>query len=394
MRLFRISLIILFFICQSGEGNAKNKTILWNYRQLKEIKKDVNSRLEIAKVIEYADYCLDQPYITVTEKSKSFCLNDKHYYTSIGIYWWPNDTSKDGFPYVNKDGYANPEYKEYDYIKLKQLSKRLRYLSLAYFFTKKKKFYNYYVGQVKAWFIDDDTKMYPNFEYAQVIPGRNENKGRGAGLSEAVEFNSIIESLRLINSCHRIKKSILKPVIKWFADFAEWMENSEIGKSCASGNDNIAICYDVLLLNMSILSGNTARAKEIVTHFPEVRLQRQIDEKGRFTAELKRTKAYYYSINSLSHILDFSLLSESIGYHVYASNNQAVNNSFSFLKGFVGNRELFTYNQIGDWESCEELLLFQEDKLNQLNSTKNKKEWEESKHLTPSQRLRAIINYE
>lgn len=391
---FTVVLLQLFLL--SRISFASNKPILWNYKHLREIKSDIISETERQGIIKYADQCLSQPYVVVTEKTKSFC-DDYHYYSSIGIYWWPDENSQTGMPYINKDGVLNPEYAEYDYLRLITLSKRLKYLSLAFFFTRDMRYYDYYVGQVEAWFVNKETLMYPNFEYAQVIPGRNNNKGRGAGLTEAVEFNTIIESFRLINSCRRIKRPLKKEIIQWFRDFSDWMANSETGKSCSNANDNTAICYDVILLNMSIFSENKERSQMLIRDFKSRRIDSQIDTDGRYTAELKRTKAYYYSIKSLSHIVDFSLLAESLGYHVYRDNKKIIDKSVDYLYQFVSNREEFGYNQISDWEGCEQFLILQIDRLSTF-STLFERLFEspdiKNNGLRSIQRLQYLLQYE
>ena len=386
----------LFLVLMTSEiGEAADKPVLWNYRQLKEIKKDPSSKADRDQVIEYANYCISQSYVVVTDKTKSFCDNP-HYYSSIGIYWWPDEKSPTGLPYINKDGIPNPEYKDFDYQRLKMLSKRLKYLSIAYYFTKDIKYYNYYIQQLKAWFINEDTKMLPNFEYAQAIPGRNDNKGRAAGLTEAVEFNTILDSYRLLNACHRIQKPIRKALQEWFSDFSDWMATSEIGLSCSKGNDNTAICYDVLLLNVSLFSGQKERAKQVIVAFTDKRIKAQIDDKGRFPAELKRSKAYYYSVYNLSHIVDFMLLANNMGYDLYVTNKKMIDNAVDYLSQYIGDKDSFKYVQINDWENSEQMLKYQIDRLSKQSKASKRFSYEPELvlNITPSQRLQQILLYE
>ena len=99
-------------------------------------------------------------------------------------YWWPEE--KDGkIVYVRHDGKSYPGANDLDLKKIQQLAERLQYFSLAYYYTHNRKYLKAFQLHLDAWFVNLEIRMYPNFEYAQVILGKKEIKGRGVGLIEA-----------------------------------------------------------------------------------------------------------------------------------------------------------------------------------------------------------------
>jgi hypothetical protein len=50
-------------------------------------------------------------------------------------YYWPNPNTKDGLPYIVKDGERNPELNNYDAPKLTELVNRMKILALAFYIT-------------------------------------------------------------------------------------------------------------------------------------------------------------------------------------------------------------------------------------------------------------------
>ncbi|WP_170876327.1 alginate lyase family protein, partial [Salmonella enterica] len=58
-----------------------------------------------------ADAALDHAVYSVTDKTLMPVSGNKHDYYSFGPYWWPNPGSKDGMPYIRKDGQINPDAK-------------------------------------------------------------------------------------------------------------------------------------------------------------------------------------------------------------------------------------------------------------------------------------------
>lgn len=57
-------------------------------------------------------YVANTTRLTVINKQVDVPGNDKHDYMSLARYFWPNDSSPNGLPYIRKDGHVNPESKE------------------------------------------------------------------------------------------------------------------------------------------------------------------------------------------------------------------------------------------------------------------------------------------
>lgn len=332
-----------------------NDLLFWNKQQLQEVKQTCNYNDILDSCLNRADSYTREKIRSVTDKDKSFC-SDKHNYESLSIYYWADSTDNEKGKYKAHDGMINPEYKLYDYPKLWELSEKLKYLSLAYYFSNKEKYYKVYIKIIRTWFIDPNSKMYPNFEYAQVVPGYNNNHGNAHGIIESYLFNDIIESIRLVNSCRKIDKKIHKQLKQWFADFTEWLMTSKNGLIENSTNNNHGIAYDVTLYNMAFFVGDHTTCQNIVNKFRSYRLDKQINSDGSQPNELKRTRAYFYSIFNLTHIIDFCLMLKSNGIYYYQENQKRIDAAIKYLSFFLDNKNLFPYREISNWEINENLL--------------------------------------
>ncbi len=58
-----------------------------------------------------ADKALKAGPFSVTQKERVAPGGDKHDYLSFAPYWWPDPKSKDGLPYIRRDGETNPDSK-------------------------------------------------------------------------------------------------------------------------------------------------------------------------------------------------------------------------------------------------------------------------------------------
>ena len=62
-------------------------------------------------LIKAADRFLKKGPYSVMQKEKTPPSGDKHDYLSLSIYSWPNPKTKDGLPYITRDGQVNPDSK-------------------------------------------------------------------------------------------------------------------------------------------------------------------------------------------------------------------------------------------------------------------------------------------
>lgn len=367
----KLSLFYLLFLLLFNNGcgcyNPIGLTpIIWNTDDLNTLRSDASNNRQYQSIVLLGkEFCKEEP-LAVTDKMKTFAPNN-HYYCSIGIYWWP-DSSNPG-SYINRDGIINPEIIQYDANRLSDLKTRCLNLSKAFYLTRNITFYNAFVRQLRVWFINKNTFMYPNFQYAQVIPGKNNNYGRSTGFIDAYDFNTIIESIRLVNSVKRIDKQTMDALKAWFLDFAEWADKGEFSNALRQANNNIGVAYDVTLVNMFLFAGNEERAKEIVDEFSERRIYAQILGDGSQPAELKRTKAVSYSLYNLTHIIDFCFLARCWYPNYYDDNKNRIDKAFDYLKRYIDEPQAFPYSQISSWDSCKKKYNSQIKRLNELRDT-------------------------
>lgn len=359
----RISVYLLLF-CLTILPLKGQRLCLWNQQSVLNVLSSDSTINHIRNnFITESEKIVGLLPISVVDKNKSLS-GDIHNYESIGPYWWPDPNNTNG-PYIRKDGVINPEYYDYDNIRLETLSKRLKCLAIAYFVSKDNKYFDCYIKQIKTWFVDKKTRMNPNMDYAQMIVGITNGKGRAAGLIEAYFLNDVIESLRLVMSVKKINKALYKKTLWWFREFKKWLIESEIGKESCLANENHGIAYDVTLYNLCLFVGDKKNSKEINHRF-SCRLEDQITLDGKMPRELVRTRAFHYSILNLQHIIDFCMLQSSQGNNFYLKNKTIIDRACNYLLQFVGHKNEWPYEEIGNWNYEEQRLQAEISRLDYL----------------------------
>lgn len=353
--------LLLFFSCDAKVRN--DRPLVWDMSRLEQMRADGGASKEARKILKVADWLCEAQPVTVTDKKKLTFEPNKHYFCCIGPYWWPDSLNTGKF--INKDGIVNPESKQYDNVRLNEVVTRCQTLSEAFYISGERKYYDAFVRQLWVWFIDKKTYMYPTFEYAQVVPGQHNNKGRSTGLISAYGMNTLIESIRLVNGVKRIDRRAMKGLQQWFEAFADDSED-RYGIMFRGVKNNISLAYDVTMANMYLFAGKEKRAKEIVDEFAVLRIEEQLLEDGSQPSELKRTKAFTYSIFNLTHIVDMCYLARYWYPDYYQEHRERIDKAFEFLGQYVEGLERFPYQQITSWEKCKkdyEMLLARRDVL-------------------------------
>lgn len=266
-----------------------------------------------SRLMADADLLLDVEPLSVMSKRLPAPSGDNHDYTSLARYFHPDPSKSDGLPYVNRDGITNPEIALYDRENLGTTADRVTTLALAWFFSGDKRYADKAARLLKTWFLDPATRMNPNFEYAQMVPGVNGNKGRSYGVLDGYSFISMLDAVSLLRDSGAWSASDDRRLKKWMSEMLRWMLTSPQGQEEAAAANNHSIAFDAQAIAMALYVGDVKTAREILDRVPERRIFAQIAPDGTQPHEMGRTLSYHYSQYNLSHLIDIFLMARKAG---------------------------------------------------------------------------------
>lgn len=318
---------------------------------------DTSYRAAIETLDNEAKKALKTEVLSIITKEANPPSGDKHDYMSQAPYFWRNPNTPDGFPYIRKDGERNPEIKRFpDHDLSSTMVQTVEKLATAYYFTEKGEYAARASEILRMWFLDPKTKMNPNLNFAQAIPGLN--TGRGIGIIETAEYTRVVDSIGLIGGSKSWKKEDQSGLEAWFAKYLEWLTTSKNGLDEAAAKNNHGMFYDVQVVSFALFIGKTDFAKQQFELVTKKRIEKQIEADGRMPLELERTKSWNYSNFNLDALLRLAEISENVGVDLWSfqeKDGSGIRKAIEFLYPFLNPENKWKYQQIEGFSS-EKLL--------------------------------------
>ena len=361
--LFSYALISIALLALSSIANAQEtktaapRVFLIDGRKLAETKRriqleDQTFAAALAKLETDARRAMQQKTSSVVNKTVTPPSGDKHDYTSQAPYFWPDPSKSDGLPYVRRDGERNPEINKItDHLALDQMESAVRTLALAYYFKADEKYAAKASELLRAWFLDPATRMNPNLEYAQFIPGVN--TGRGIGLIETRGLVDVVDAVGLLAGSKSWTAADQKELESWFGKFLQWMQESKNGREESEAKNNHGTYYDVQMISFALFVGKNDLAKQIAETAKEKRIAQQIEPDGHQPLELGRTKAWSYSNMNLDGLMQLARLAENVDVDLWSyqtKDGRSIRAALDYLYPYAIEDRQWTHQQIGGFE--------------------------------------------
>lgn len=351
--------MILLLSFASGSAQA-----VWSRAHLDDVKARIERpmySLSYHKLLSDADGLLAIEPLSVMMKKKPSPSGNNHDYTSLARYFHPNPDSPDGLPYVNRDGITNPEINLYDRGNLGATANRVGTLALAWYLSGDERYAAKATELLTTWFLDPATRMNPNFEYAQMVPGVNGNKGRSYGVLDGYSFVEMLDGVGLLAGSKSWTKKNDKALKRWFNSLLDWTLTSEQGIEESKAANNHSTAYDAQVIAMAIYVGRDELARKIIAEVPEKRIFTQIDPDGVQPHEMWRTLSYHYSQYNLTHLIDIFLMAQKLGVKIDNATDaegRSFYKAMDYLASFVGKPvSVWPGQQLSGWEEKQQAVV-------------------------------------
>jgi len=299
----------------------------YDYKHLLKLKEkykngDADLKNAVEDILAKADELIKLGMFTVTSKKNLPPSNDKHDYMTLGVYWWPNPNTKDGLPYIQRDGEVNPESKDdtYDKKTVFNFFQSVNNCSFAYFYTEDLKYGLHAKKLLETWFLNKETKMNPNFNFAQGVPGLA--AGRAQGIIEARFLADIYEDILILRNNNILNETDFQSLKKWFKDYYNWLLTDPKAIEERNAPNNHGTWCNAQISYFSIVFDDKKVINQLYPDYLKDGIKRQIRDDGTQPHELARTRPLSYTLFNLTAMFKIIRQGEIIGLNYFGTDTK------------------------------------------------------------------------
>ena len=292
-----------------------------------------------ARIIKAANQYLAEKPVTITASHSPRSAGGLHDFFSEGDYWWPDAKNPNG-PYIQRDGMSNPDNFVEHRRALMRFSVQVPALAAAFLVTRDQRYAKQAASHLRAWFLDEATRMNPNLQYAQAIHGIT--TGRGIGVIDTIHLVEVARAIEVLEKSKALSANELSGIRQWFTEYLGWMTTSKNGTDERDAKNNHGTCWLMQVAAFAHLTGEQRLLDYCRERFKTVIVPNQIAVNGSFPEELRRTKPYGYSLFNLEAMATVcQILSTQPGnlFDFQTADGRGFRRAMEYMAPFIGDKK-------------------------------------------------------
>lgn len=171
-------------------------------------------------------------------------------------------------------------------------------IALAYYYTDDEKYAKKAAAILRTWFLDPKTKMNPNLNFAEGIPGKKSGTIFGI-ITFSLRMQHIIDAIWIIEkSPHWTDKDDVA-MREWLKDYKIWLQTSPLGKKAQTQKNNHGTWFASQMAILQLYLSENEEAKKTIERAFSKLLPHQFDKNGLQPFETRRALSFNYSVMNL-----------------------------------------------------------------------------------------------
>ena len=318
----------------------------------------INTTEQGADLKALAEEALSHKPYSVTHNGPAIKGKTNHDYYSQAPYWWPNPEDPKG-PYIRRDGLFNPHIFLGHKMALRHLCQDVFILAQAGHYLDQGIYSDHAAKLLEVWFVDVATRMNPNLEFAQAIPGIC--SGRGIGIIDTMYYVHLLQGVVFLERDPKYS-AVVTGVRAWFEEFLEWMTMSEKGIDEKLNGNNHSTWWVLQVATYAVFVGRRDIFDESIEWYKARILPEQMLKDGSFPAEIARTRSFHYAMFNIHPcVLLCELAAHQLVdlWHYSDGEGRGINKAIAFMLPYIKAPSSWPYPNIDpvkNQRSCTSLL--------------------------------------
>ncbi len=247
---------------------------------------------------------------------------------------------------------------DYDSPRFKRLTEATSALALAYYFTARSEYAEHAAQLLRTWFLDSATRMNPNLNFAQEIPGIVD--GRGIGIIDTRAMAQLLDDISLIQGTSSWTAQDSAGMREWMSSYLGWLRTSKNGRDEHDAKNNHGSWYDAQAAAVALFAGRTELARAIIDSSRARRVATQVEPAGRQPLEENRTRSLEYSVMNLEALMQLAELGRIVSvdlWHYESPHGASIHKALDYLAAFADTSRRWSGAQITPLDPARMLLV-------------------------------------
>lgn len=224
-------------------------------------------------------------------------------------------------------------------------------LALAWFYTGKDEYRTQAGKVVRTWFLDEETKMTPHLQHAQIIPCKTngDENGRFIGIIDfSQQYTEVIDAVAILATQFDDAWSEAddKAFRAWNTEFLTWLSESDFGAKELAKDNNHGVFARMQIAALAQYLGKTDLAKKMVNGVFKESIDKYIKPDGIQPQEIDRKTPWHYTTFTLMAYTRLCLIAKPLGIDVWGyvgSDGQSIQKAIEWMLPYATGKEEWTY---------------------------------------------------
>jgi hypothetical protein len=203
---------------------------------------------------------------------------------------------------------------------------------------------------IHIWFLNPKTRMNPDLDYAQSVPGVN--NGRGAGVVDGRAFVRAIQGMEFLEQTSNWDAKDQAAVHRWFAEYLHWLLTSENATDERRSGNNHASWWAAQVAAVGSFVGDAKAQQLAFSFYKDHLLPRQIMPNGSAPREEIRARSLRLSSLNLEAFSLICRIAQVRGggdlWTVRARSGASIAAALDYLSPYLDDPKKWSREQAGD----------------------------------------------
>ncbi|HUB77719.1 MAG TPA: alginate lyase family protein [Bryobacteraceae bacterium] len=288
------------------------------------------------------------PWSVVTDRPKGVDIDVHEYYTEAP-YYWLNPDNPTG-PYLREDGHSNPARIVANQTAMNAMGNAVFSLGVASFLLDNPAYGKRAAAVIHTWFVNPRTRMNPDLDYAQSIPGVN--NGRGSGVVDGRDLIRAIQGMEFLEQTNDWSVRDQAAVHRWFEEYLRWLLTSRNATDEQKSGNNHASWWAAEVAAVGSFLDDPKAQQLAFNFYRDYLLPRQIMPNGSAPHEEVRARSLRLSSLNLDAFSTLCRIAQVHGnaglWAVRARSGASIASALDYLSPFLDDPKKWSREQAGD----------------------------------------------